>query len=463
VPTADPTDTIVATSSPPGRSFRAIVRLSGPEARALGASVFASDPPLGRIATYRSVPGHVVLKRDRIRCPADAYVMLAPRSYTREDVVEFHTVGAPPLLSALVDALTAAGARPAEPGEFTRRAFLNGRIDLTQAEAVQAVIRARSEAELRVAQAQLGGAFRRTVEGLRVALVDLLAEIEASIDFVDQDIEIIGLDEVARRLADLLDRVERLTGSEPPAPPKEGVVAALYGLPNAGKSSLLNALAGRDRAIVMHVPGTTRDTLEHVVDIDGISFRLVDTAGLRAGGGAIEDEAMNRAGAAAAAADLALLVVDGSAPLDDADRERWWRRTGQGGPPTLTVLSKADLPRRVSAAGRGRLARRGPVVCVSARTGQGLDELRAAMIAAARSDPRARAAHAFWVGSRHRAALGRAAAVLQRARRASAGGLGAEFVAADLHEALAALGEIVGRSTPDDVLDAIFSRFCVGK
>ena len=460
---SDSADTIVATSTPAGRSPRAIVRLSGPEALEVASGVLDPKAPLGEVPAYGSTDAVLALAAEGIRCPAVVYVMRAPRSYTREDVVEVHTVGSPALLGALTDALVARGARPAEPGEFTRRAFLNGRIDLTQAEAVQAVIRARSEAELRVAQSQLGGAFRDAVEALRARTVQWLAELEAAIDFTDQDIELIEPAAAAERLDELAADVEAVAGSEPPAPPKEGVATAICGLPNAGKSSLLNALAGEGRAIVAHVPGTTRDTVEHPVAVEGITFRLVDTAGLRGGAGAIEREAVERAEGAAAAAELVLLVVDASRPLSSAARALWDRLTSEEMPPVITVLNKCDLAPRVSAADEGRLAQRGPVVNVSALGRDGLDALRAAMARAARSGAVDGSAHPFWVNARHRAALGRAAEALGRARKALADALGFEFAAADLRDALAALGDIVGRTTPDDVLGTIFTQFCIGK
>jgi len=458
-----PADTIVATSSPAGRSPRAIIRLSGPEAVGIASAVFTSDRPLGLLPSYSSAAGFVVLPRQHIRCPATAYVMPAPRSYTREDVVELHTFGAPPLLGAIADALMAEGARPAEPGEFTRRAFLNGRIDLTQAEAVQAVIRARSETELRVAQLQLGGSFTQAIEVLRRDIVHLLAEVEASIDFVDQDIELVEPAAVAARVEQIRSEIGSLAGAEPAVPPKEGVVTAIFGPPNAGKSSLLNALIGAERAIVTRVPGTTRDTIEHVVEMDGIAFRLVDTAGVRRAAHVVEEQAISRADAAAKSADLALLVVDGARPLGDDTRKLWERLTSRRSAAVVTVINKSDLPARLSASDEGQLAQRCPIVRVSALLGDGLDDLRAAMLSAVRSDAIDRSTHPFWPGARHRAALRSASDALGRAGDALAGRLGLEFAAADLHDALTALGDVVGATTAADILDTIFSRFCIGK
>jgi len=456
-------NTIVATSTPAGRSPRAIVRLSGPGSVRAAAAVFEPAAALEQAASYSSIYGAVVLDNDAIRCPATVYVMRAPRSYTCEDVVEFHTVGAPPVLAALSDALVAAGARPAEPGEFTKRAFLNGRIDLTQAEAVQGVIRARSEAELRASQAQLGGAFRSAVDGLRARLVQLLASIEAAIDFVGEDIEPIEPGDAAAQVDGLIAEVGSLTEGEPPAPPKEGVVTVLAGLPNAGKSSLLNALAGQGRAIVTHLPGTTRDTIEHRFDVEGTTFRLVDTAGIRKPEHEIEGQAVERAEDAARIADLVVLVIDGSRPLTDEAKALWERLTSEPGRAVITVVNKSDLPQALSAGDEGRLAQRGPILGLSALRGDGLDDLKSEMARAARSGAAGRPTHGFWLNTRHRAALARAGEALRLARAALADELGLEFAAADLHDALKALGDIVGETTPDDILDAIFAEFCIGK
>jgi tRNA modification GTPase len=455
-------ETIVATSTAAGQSPRAIVRLSGHDAVRLAAEVFECDPPLAETPTYRAVEGTLVLPADGLRCPATAYVMRAPKSYTREDVVELHTFGSAPLLAALTEALLAAGARPAEAGEFTRRAFLNGRIDLTQAEAVQAIIQARSEAELRLSQAQVGGAFRDAVEALRLEMAELLALIEASIDFVDQDIEWLAPEDAAQRLGELAERVASLAGAEPAAPPKTGIATAICGPPNAGKSSLLNALAECDRAIVTPVAGTTRDTIEHPATFGGATFRLIDTAGIRRTDEAIEGEAIRRSSNEFTTADLVLMVLDGSAEMSEEVRSLW-NRLASLPVPVIAVVNKADLPQRVTAGDEGGLAHRGSVVAVSARTGAGLDALRSEMVRLVRSASIDLSAHNFWLGSRHREALRRAAEALGAARKAFDDALGPEFAAADLQAALVALGEIVGRTTPDEVLDTIFSRFCIGK
>ena len=456
-------DTIVATSTSAGRSLRAIVRLSGPDAVRIASAVFESDVPLDQLPTYASATGRLVLEFEEIHCPATAYVMLAPRSYTREDVVELHTFGSPPLLAALADALVAAGARPAEAGEFTRRAFLHGRIDLTQAEAVQRVIQARSEAELRTAQAQLGGSFRHAIEELRGELVALLAQVEASIDFVEQDIDVLDADEVGASIERLIAAVESLTDADAPAPPKDGVVTVIAGLPNAGKSSLLNALAGHSRAIVTHVPGTTRDTIEHQIEIDGITFRLIDTAGVRATDHEIEGEAIGRAEAAFGSADLTLLVIDASEAFSSEADALWDRLTSQSGAVVVSLINKSDLQQKMSTADEGRLAHRGPIVGTSTLLRAGIEDVRAEMVKAVRSSAMEQSVHIFWLNARHRAALARAADALRRARAALDDMMGIEFAAADLHDALDSVGEVVGQTTPDEILDTIFSHFCIGK
>ena len=453
-------DTIVATSSPAGRSLRAIVRMSGPDAVRIASGIFSRK--LDSLATYSSAEGFVRLPSEELRFPAIAYVMLAPRSYTREDIVELHVPGSPPLLEALTQSLIAAGARPATPGEFTRRAFLNGRIDLTQAEAVQAVIHSRSEAELRVSQAQLSGSLRRAADAIRGKLIALLARVEASIDFVDQDIVLIEDAEALSLIGELESDISSINRADVFAPPKDGVRTVICGIPNAGKSALLNALAGHARAIVTPVAGTTRDTVEHAMNIEGVMFRLVDTAGVRAASSAITSEATARAEHAVESAELVLCVIDAARQF--ARRANvLWERVAANAAPLVTVLNKCDLPEQIAETQIGRFAQRGPVVRVSALTGAGLDDLREELSRTVRSRAIDRSAHSFWLSARHHAALARALESLGAARRALDDRIGLEFAAADLHSALDSVGEIVGLTTADDILDVIFSQFCVGK
>ena len=455
------TDTIAAVSSPAGRGSRAIVRLSGPDAVGLMEGLFsaAAGGPLVACGRYTAADGTLAV--DELRIPATIYLMRAPYSYTREDVVEAHLPGSPPIVQAVVEGLLARGARLAQPGEFTRRAFLNGRIDLAQAEAVLKIIRATTEGEHRAALEELEGGFSRQLSALRGRAIALCARIELGLDFSDEDIEIVTRDEVSSEIDALIAAVQSAVGDTDRRTSREGVVVALFGRANAGKSSLLNALAGEARAIVTHVPGTTRDTVEAPIQIDGIAFRLIDTAGF--GGGAGDDidaEAAARARRAVEVAEIGLFVLDASLPLDDEVRELW---RSAPTPHRIVVLNKSDLPAAVTEG--AAIAELGAVevLSVSALTGEGVPALLAAMRSAVESGLLDRSTSASITTVRQRDALRRTLESLTCARRAAAEGLSDDFIAADLRDVLRCVGELTGEVVTDDILDVIFAEFCIGK
>ena len=459
-------DTIAAVSTPAGSSPMAIVRLSGPEAFAiLGSLLVEPRSDLAALPPYSACEAVLRLRPDGPRIPATLYLMRGPRSYTREHVAEVHTVGSPALVRMVLDALVAGGARIAEPGEFTRRAFLAGRIDLAQAEAVLAVIQARSAAELRAATRALGGHHSRHIHELADSLVGLRAQVEASIDFAEHDIEVFTHDGLLEAIGEALATVgSELARANSGSLPPEGVRVALCGLPNAGKSSLFNALLARDRALVTDVPGTTRDAVAEPLTLDGIRFHLYDTAGLtRAKAGeadAIGIEAVARARGLIGGTHIALAVVDASRPLGEAERELWAEIDA---PHRVLVLSKSDLAAAVSDEAAAALAGQATVFRTSATTGEGVAELAAALVATVRAGHvDASPADLVW-NARHRQALRRAREALERARAAAADGLGAEFVAADLRDAHDALGTVTGQIVAEDILDLIFAQFCIGK
>jgi tRNA modification GTPase len=457
----DTADTIAAVSTPAGSALRGIVRLSGK--RALEIVEPLLDPPirLRSLPAYSRIQATVRLPRWSVGVPVVLYVMRAPRSYTREDIVELHTIGSPMLQQMLLEELTARGARLAGPGEFTRRAFLNGRIDLAQAEAVMAVVRAQTDADLRVAVAQLTGAASRRLSDLRDDLLSLRACVEASIDFSDQGIELISASDIASALTKARAEIASLIGTgERTGSGKGGVATPIVGLPNAGKSSLLNRLAGGQRAIVTHVPGTTRDTVEATIEIDGIAFRLVDTAGIEAAQDAVRCSAVARSRDAMASAQLILFVVDAARGLDDSDRKLWAERPPV---PCILVASKIDLP--VAAQPDSMALHLGAErhVGVSAATGQGIDRLRAVMAAAVAAGEVDASAQPFAANLRQRDALRRADQRLAAALQLAQGDAGAELIALELREALDRVGELTGELADDHLLDLIFSRFCIGK
>jgi tRNA modification GTPase len=440
------------------------VRLSGPRACELCDALFdAGNDGFAPGASYVAREGRLRLGGDWPPVPAAVYFMRAPTSYTREDVVEFHIVGAIPVLRALVSALLAAGARMAEPGEFTRRAYLNGRIDLAQAEAVQQVIRARNEAELRLSLANLRGALSEQVEALRAELIALCAQVETALDFADQDIEPIGKGELAQGVSRIRRRIEELAAGGRSRAVRAEVPRVLFcGAPNAGKSSLFNALLQTDRAIVSPHPGTTRDLIEATLAVRDLELNLIDSAGVGATTDDLERLAAGRSEAAAQTADIILLVIDSSRPLAEADRTLL---TAADPVRSLVALAKRDLPQACRAPEVQALAPGLDVAETSARTGQGVAELAARlreMILSGRAD---RGAAHYILEARHEAALREAAAALTRAGEIAATGDGLEFVALELRAALDALGVIVGPAGAgtEDILDRIFAEFCIGK
>ena len=442
-------DTIVAIATPPGRGGIGVVRLSGPEAAAIACALTGRGGFEARHATLTTVSG-------RDGRPIDQAVVThfpAPHSYTGDEVVELSAHGSPVVLDAIVRAAAAAGARLANPGEFTFRAYLHGRIDLVQAEAVGELIDAVTPLQARVAFDQLDGTLTLRLREMDAALLDLIAPLEASLDFPEEGYHFISpagaaaaLDSVHAALDTLLEDAARGRMI------REGLTVAIVGRPNAGKSSLFNRLAGAARAIVTDVPGTTRDLLTERVDIGGVPFTIVDTAGLRArAGDAIEEEGISRARQAVDAADLLIIVLDRSRVLADDDRSLVDDTASRR---RLIVASKSDLPAAWDARALGALE-------ISSLTDVGIDALREALAGAPGGDAlRDRAPIA---NMRHAALLEHARHAVARARAASAAGIAEEFVLADLHEARARFDEITGARPQDEVLRVIFERFCIGK
>jgi tRNA modification GTPase len=457
-------DSIVAIATPPGRGGIGVVRLSGPDALPIARRLITHGGVLApRHATLTKV--HQMVAATHSSGAADdphvvsgsngfgttvidqvvATFFPGPASYTGEDVVEISAHGSPVVLNAIVSAAVAGGARLAEPGEFTMRAFLNGRIDLPQAEAVADLIDAATPLQARAAFDQLDGTVTRAVAEIDAALFDLIARLEASVDFPDEGYHFVAPGALAHALDALIARIAALlTDARRGRLIREGLQVAIVGEPNVGKSSLFNALVGSARAIVTDIPGTTRDLVTEVVDVEGLRVTLVDTAGLRDARDPIEFEGVERSRQALAISDLVLTVVDRS-------RERREITEYKG----LIVANKADLPAAWDAEG---------AIAVSARTGAGLDELRRRIVAALDVDLlRDRPAI---TNVRHIALMERAHDALSRGRTAAladGGALSEEFVLADLTDARAALEEISGRRAPGDVLEHIFAKFCIGK
>ena len=446
-------DTIAAIATPPGPGGIGIVRVSGPLATALADTVFARRRQ-GAWRSHRLYAGQIRGIGGTLVDNGLAVLMRAPNSYTGEDVLELHCHGSPVVLEEVLRALLAGGARPAQAGEFTKRAFLNGKLDLTQAEAVMALVGARTADAAQVAAAQLSGGLGARLGDIRARLVRAKAHVEAQLDFGDEDV---GLDPAALAgdVAAAATEVDALLATAARGELlQRGLRVALSGRPNAGKSSLLNALVGSERAIVSAEPGTTRDVIEVGVDVAGVPVVLIDTAGLRDTVDAIERLGVARAEDAAAAADVVLLVLDTARPLAEQAG-----LLGRGD--AVAVLNKCDLPTRWSADDEATVAAAHPCVRVSATAPIGLDALRHGLLARA---------GAQWAdnlppltSARQREALARVAGSLAAARAALDAGLPPELIAVDLQAALEHIGTVTGAVTSEDVLDAIFREFCIGK
>jgi len=471
----NPIDTIAARATPPGTGSIAVIRMSGPQAVAIADAVFRPTAG-GRAADLHphTLTLGTLLAGPEATAPLDECLVSlwrAPHSYTGEDVVEFHLHGGPRIVEAALDALRAHGARPAEPGEFTRRAFLNGRLDLAQAEAVCDLIEAQTAQAARCALAQLAGGLSRRVEKLRNRLVEVTAEIEAFLDFPEEDLPDADRGRLGTVMEESLREIDRLLADARRGRPlREGARVAIAGRPNAGKSSLLNALVGRERAIVAPHPGTTRDTIEAEIDLRGIPTVLIDMAGLRDKAGDIEALGIERARQEIAAADFVVFLLDGSAPYDDTDREAFRFVHDQL---HAIVINKNDLP---AAFGRADVERAFAssytcaLLSVSAKTRDGLADLEREMVQAIAGDEASaaaalgRAETPLVANTRHIMLLESSRDALRRASEGLAGRLVFELVAVDLRESLDALGRITGHTDlSEDVLDAIFSTFCIGK
>jgi tRNA modification GTPase len=470
-----PEDTICAVATPIGEGGIGIVRLSGPQAIVVASQVvrLRSGQPLLSISSHTLhladlvVPPsnrhshtkiHNQLPESALLDEALVVYMKAPRSYTAEDVVEIQSHGGMLVLEIVCRVCVESGARMAEPGEFTKRAFLNGRLDLSQAEAVLDTIKASSYAGLNVAQRQLRGDLAREVEQARTSLLTVLAHVEASIDFVEEDISFLQRDELVRIMNEAAAVVHKLEATAQDGRIlREGAHVVIVGRPNVGKSSLLNRLLREERAIVTAIPGTTRDVIEESIALDGMTIRLVDTAGVRDTDDLVEREGIKRTRLAQEEADLLLVVVDGSAPLTDDDRSLLKAVKDRK---HVVVLNKTDLPDEVES----DTALVDHASCrISARTGLGIEKLKSVLRDHLISKSFEATESVTITNVRHRDALRRASESLDQALESAQHRMAGELVSIDVRAAADALGEITGAITTDEILGRIFSEFCIGK
>ena len=454
------TNTIAAIATPLGVGGIGVVRISGPDAVAVAQRVFVRRDglPASHLQSHHAYHGFVVDKHGERVDEALLCAMRQPRSYTREDVAEISCHGGVLITQRVLDTVLEQGVRVAEPGEFTRRAFLNGRLDLTQAEAVIDLINARSQASHRAAINQLEGALSRRLRALREELIQVSVYLEAGIDFPEEDLQLVSEAVLGGRLAEVAGQLEALGGSFARGRLlRDGMAVAVVGRPNVGKSSLLNALLGRDRAIVSPQPGTTRDTIEEEMTIGGVLVRLTDTAGFHTAVDLIEQEGMRRARCAVERAELLIVVLDGSAALT-ADDHLVLAETADA--PRLIVRNKCDLSASWTPAD---LTSSEPVLDVSALQELGLGELGEAMVAHALGDGPLSRDEVLLTRARHHQGIVGALQNVRTAECALRDGVPLECVALDVGEGLKNLADILGESSAGEVLDRIFHQFCVGK
>lgn len=448
--------TIAAISTPLGEGGIGIVRLTGPDAIGVAAGLFRS----ARGDSLEDAPTHTlhygqIMVGERLIDEVLVSVMRPPRTYTREDIVEINCHGGIVATRAVLDAVLSAGARMAERGEFTKRAFLNGRISLDQAKAVLDIVRARTILGLEAAVDRLGGRFSNALSEIRAKLAEVLADLEVEIDYPDLDVDV---EAVLPRIDDLSGRVDTLLAqSEQGRIIREGLTIAIVGRPNVGKSTLLNALLAEERAIVTPIPGTTRDTVEEEASLGGIPVRWIDTAGLREPSDPVEAEGVRRTQEAIDRSDLVLCLLDRSEPLTQEDREildRAW------GIPSVLVVNKTDLPDRIGAASLGSWDER---LDVSAKAGRGIEDLRETILRLLVGGELPTRNSVLLLDAWERDLIRRTGESLRQAADTARAGHSADMIAEDLRLAYRTAGELQGIDISESVLDAVFARFCVGK
>ena len=454
-------DTIVAISTCVRPAPRAILRLSGDRSEALASAVFdpGGEVVLSQMGPYSSAAGTLHCQGAPGALPTTLYVFRSPKSYTREDVLEIHLPGSLPLAEMLLEDLLQRGARMAEPGEFTRRAFENGRVDLAEVEAVLALISSHDRAQAAAAIRQIGGSLSRAIKEVSEQLVDLLSLAELSIDFSEEDVPILSERDLASRAGEIGSRIRDIMNDSSGSEVLSGAVrVALLGAANAGKSSLLNALLAHERAIVAPLPGTTRDAIEAHIEIEGIPFVLVDLAGKLDEGDALQQRSWEMALHESGSAQINLLVYDASVGFSETDIGILSHVDPSA---TFLIANKTDIAAAAPPRGVGETAF---FLAVSALTGEGIDALRRALADCVRTGRHAQESPVFLLSARQRGQLLRAREVCRRiAQRCEEDLLTIDMAADDLQEAIRSLGELTGAAVSESVLERIFNQFCIGK
>lgn len=448
----EPGDTIAAVATPPGEGGVAIVRISGKCAFAVADEVFS-----GNVRSYTSHTAHFGKIHDKLGAVVDEVLLLVmkgPRSYTGEDTIEIHCHGGSLVTRKVLDTVLKAGARAALPGEFTYRAYLNEKIDLSQAEAVQALIGAKNELAMHAAKTQLEGALGKKIASLQEELFDIAAVLEAAVDFPEEGLEFLSLEDVVAILEKSSKKIAALQGTFRDGKIlSEGINLCLAGAPNVGKSSLMNALLQKERAIVTPIAGTTRDLIEDDLKLGGLHFRLIDTAGIRTTDEIIEQEGIRRSKSAIVEADLILLVLDATRPLETEDLLLIEQLPKEK---TIAVWNKIDCGSNISKV-------LPHMVNVSAKELIGIDMLKEKIYEMIWDQGAPPKDEIVITNVRHEQALGRAKTSLLQVKDALLSGGSPEFACIDMREALVALGEVIGKDVQEEILTAIFSKFCIGK
>ena len=456
-------ETIAAISTPFGESGIGIVRMSGSSAEAIATRLFRPKGNQSCFVSHHFHYGEIIDNRSgKVVDEVLIVLMKSPKTYTREDIVEIHCHGGYFILQKVLELALMHGARLALPGEFTKRAFLNGRIDLTQAEAVIDMIKAKTMVGLEIANQQLKGWLYTEMTQLKTSLVQDLALIEAHIDFPEEEIEPNPLREMEQEIEGMVQKLEGWIASyEEGKIFREGISCAIIGKTNVGKSSLLNVILKEERAIVTPIPGTTRDVIEEVLNIYGIPVRLIDTAGLRKAKDSIEQEGVRRAKERLAGSDFVLLMLDGSRALDQDDEEIFEEVKEKR---RVVVLNKVDLPQKISIDEVKNRFMNDPMVSISALKGVGIDNLKKTIYTSlVQREVRATPGHLIVANIRHKAALTQIKDDLSNAMKGLEERTSLEFIAFEIRSALEALGELVGETTSDEILNRIFEQFCIGK
>ncbi|MBT8353485.1 MAG: tRNA uridine-5-carboxymethylaminomethyl(34) synthesis GTPase MnmE [Desulfofustis sp.] len=453
--------TIAAISTPPGAGGIGIIRISGSASLTILQTIFTPANPPCPLDSHRLYYGTITdPAQTKLLDEVLVVYMQAPKTYTREDVVEIHCHGGFLVLQSVLELILAHGAKLAEPGEFTKRAFLNGRIDLTRAEAVIDILSARTRKGVDLALEQMSGSLYKAVDRLRASLVEIRALLETAIDFPEEEIEIADHQALGARLQDevLIPLKKLIIQADSGRIVREGVAIVIIGRPNVGKSSLLNTLLQEERALVTSVPGTTRDTIEEYIDIHGIPVRIIDTAGIREDVEEVEELGIRRARESLNRADLVLFLVDGSEPIDNDDISLFETVKHK---PLITVINKCDLEQRFDRQTHQQIVVE--AVEISAREQTGLEQLKEKIFHRITGDREQWQEEGCTPNLRHKAALENGLRALNRVAEGLTDGLHNDLIMVDLLECLDHLGEIVGETTTEDVLDVIFEQFCLGK